>query len=192
MKKLVKSAIHTYWLEKLRSEANLLPSLTYFKTGYLGLSKCHPIFRVCGSSPWEIEKACVQMRLLLGRYRFEALTKHWLSHKFWLLPSCSHPSAKYDGNIESFFVSCYSLNPAREKFKLFFSSYLTEFPFLSSLTDEFLALNSIKFYLDPSTMPPVISMVQEYGEEVLYHLFKITRNYCFLLHELRNKLLANS
>ena len=68
------SRVLQYWLALLRTQASSLPSLRYLRTEYLGLTRCHPIFTTCGSSPWEVEKATTQARLLSGRYRMEALS----------------------------------------------------------------------------------------------------------------------
>ena len=74
VKTMVKSAVLQYWQEKLRAKADSLPSLCYMRTGFMSLTTCHPLFLSCGSSPWEVEKAVTQSRLLSGRYRLEALT----------------------------------------------------------------------------------------------------------------------
>ena len=74
----MKAAVTDYWLDQLRTKADSLTSLQYLRTKYMGLSKCHPIFRSCGSSPWEVEKGTSQARLLSGRYRVEALSGHWV------------------------------------------------------------------------------------------------------------------
>jgi hypothetical protein len=50
-----------------------LPS-QFLMNRYLGLSMPHPIYRTCGSSPWEVEKGTTQARLLSGQSRLEALT----------------------------------------------------------------------------------------------------------------------
>ena len=75
---MAKAAVTDYWLEKLRLQAEGLISLKYLKSRFLGLSRCHPIFWTCGSSPWEVDKATTQAQLLSGRYRLESLTSHWV------------------------------------------------------------------------------------------------------------------
>ena len=79
VKTKAKSAALEFWLDKLRTKADSLSSLLYLKTRFLGLTKCHPMFRSCGSSPWELEKATTQVRILSGCFRVEALTGHWVS-----------------------------------------------------------------------------------------------------------------
>ena len=54
VKALTKAAVHQYWLRKFRSKADSLSSLQYLQTRYLGLTRCHPMFRSCRSSPWEV------------------------------------------------------------------------------------------------------------------------------------------
>ena len=78
VKTMVKAAVHEYTLNKLRAKADSLTSLQYLRTKFLGLTKCHPLFRSCGASPWEAEKATTQARLLSGRYRVDTLSGHWI------------------------------------------------------------------------------------------------------------------
>ena len=55
VKSVAKSAVLQFWLARLRAQADSLPSLQYIKSRCLGLTRCHPIFRLCGSSPWEVD-----------------------------------------------------------------------------------------------------------------------------------------
>jgi hypothetical protein len=45
-----------------------------------------------------------------------------------------------------------------------------------------------QFLLDCSVIPRVISLVQEHGDDVLHHLFKISRTWCYSLHRDRLKI----
>ena len=81
VKKMARAAVLEFWLAKLRSQADVLPSLKYLQTGFMGLSTCHPLFRLCGSSQCEVEKTVSQARLLSGRYRVEAISCHWIAWK---------------------------------------------------------------------------------------------------------------
>jgi len=73
VKSMSKAAVVQFWLAKIRAQADSLTSLLYFKTRF----RCHPMITSCASSPWEVEKATSQSRLLLGRYRVESLTGQW-------------------------------------------------------------------------------------------------------------------
>ena len=52
---------------QFKVKADTLVSLNYMRTGFMSLTKCHPLYTSCGSSPWEVEKAVTQSRLLSGR-----------------------------------------------------------------------------------------------------------------------------
>ena len=64
VKRRCRPLVIEYWLKALRSQAAKLVSLRYLDTRFLGLTRCHPIFRLCPSSSWEVEKATVQVRLV--------------------------------------------------------------------------------------------------------------------------------
>ena len=103
VKSMVKTAVLQFWLNNLRAKADALTSLKYLKTGFMGLTKCHPMFRTCGSSPWEVEKATTQARLISGRYRVEALSGHWTpgnKEGLCTLPDCWGTSLSHKGTIE--------------------------------------------------------------------------------------------
>ena len=103
IKSMAKAAVLQYWLHHLRAQADSLSSLKYMQTRYMGLTKCHPLFRSCGASPWEAEKATSQARLLSGRYRVESLTGHWVPGNregLCTLPDCWGTSAAHKGSVE--------------------------------------------------------------------------------------------
>ena len=60
-KSLVKKRVISYWEQTLRHEATLLPSLTYFKPGFMSLIFVQPLWTTAGSSPMKRLK-------LLGRW----------------------------------------------------------------------------------------------------------------------------
>ena len=193
VKKTAKSGVLQYWLGTLRTKASSLPSLKYLKIEYLGLTKCHPIFTSCGSSPWEVEKATSQARLLSGRYRVEALSGHWTPWNrdgLCTLPECWQTEASHRGTVEAMLLSCPSLSTYRADLMQFCLTFLSRFPKLTCLAKICLELDPVQFWLDCSTMWPVISAKQSEGEWLLYPLFKVTRNYCHVLHSARVSLLS--
>ena len=193
VKTMAKAAVLQVWLAKLRSKAATLPSLKYLRSDFLGLVRCHPIFTTCGSSPWEVEKATTQARLLSGRYRVEALSGHWTPwNKAGLcsLPGCWNTEHSHRGTIESMLLSCPSLSPTRDDLVHLTWSYMTRFPQLSTVIRSCLTLDPVQFWLDCSTMAPVISAVQLHGEGVLQPLYRLSRNYCHVLHKARLSLLS--
>ena len=70
------------------------------------------------------------------------------------------------------------------------TSFLEANPSLVNLVRQCLAISAVQFWLDCSTMAPVISAVQLEGESVIFSLFKLTRNYCHVLHKTRQDLLS--
>ena len=158
----------------------------------MGLTRCHPIFWTCGSSPWETDKAITQARLLSGRYRVDALSGHWVPSNregMCTLPQCWMTDDAHKGTIESFLLFCPSLSNCRASLTLFKADFLAANPDLLPLVTECVTSNPMQFWLDCSTMPPVISAVQLGGQDLLHPLFKLTRNYCQSLHKERVRLL---
>ena len=193
VKTMAKAAVLQYWLDVLRTKASSLPSLRHLKTGYLGLMKCHPIFTTCGSSPWEVEKATTQARMISGRYRVEALTGHWVTwnREGWCsLPACWGKETNHKGTLESLLLSCPSLSETRADMLESSWLFLNNFPQISLLASTCFAMDPLQFLLDCSTMAPVISAVQRGGQGVLHPLFKVTRNICHSLHNARVALLS--
>ena len=188
VKALTRPAVLQYWLNQFRTKADTLPSLQYMRTGFLGLTKCHPIYRTCGSSPWEVEKGTTQARLLSGRFRVEALSCHWVpwnKEGLCTLPMCWRTAEAHRGTIESFLISCPSLSSTRQALLMFNQNHLLAHPNLVALVNTCLVMDPVQFWLDCSTMHPVISAVQKEGESLLYGLFKMTRNYCHGLYKAR-------
>lgn len=125
----------------------------------------------------------------------ESLTGHWVPGNregdgFCTLPDCWGTSAAHKGTVECLLLSCPSLSMTREALTEYSLTFLQAYPLLLPLVLECLALDPVQFWLDCSTMPGVISSVQEGNEEnVLFVLLKLTRNYCHDLHKARHSLL---
>ena len=143
--------------------------------------------------PYEVAKARVQALLLSGRYRTELLCRHWSSNSegFCLLPSCLGLGVKED--LEHILLKCGSLAGTRERLCSFTSKHAMSLPHLCSTL---LTLTRpdhpmfCQFLLDCSVIPDVISLVQALGEDVLHHLFKVSRTWCYSLHRDRLKMLG--
>ena len=65
----------SWWEERLRGEAALLLSLTYFKPMFMSLAFPHPMWTMA-ESPLEVRKACTVASILSGRY----VTNHRARH----------------------------------------------------------------------------------------------------------------
>ena len=188
-------AVKSYWHQKFLIDSKKYTSIKCLKIEFLNVGVCHPIYSSCGSSPHETMKACIQGRLLSGRYRFQRLKRHFNSEEslgLCILPSCISPESQHIEDIDSFFISCKSLKPARDSFENFKKAYFDSFPLLKDIVDDCLSICPTSFYLDCSTMSPVIVARQSYGIVVQNQLFRLCRHFCFLLHDLRTKLLSIS
>ena len=148
VKTMAKSAVLEFWLDKFRTKADSLSSLLYLKTRFLGLTKCHPMFRSCGSSPWQIEKATTQARLLSGRYRVEALSGHWVPWNragLCTLPDCWNTNLAHKGTVESFLITCPSLTTTRLVLEEFTTNLIQAHPYLLPLYNLCLTQDAIQF-----------------------------------------------
>ena len=125
--------------------------------------------------------------------RTEKLCRFWSKNTegFCLLPSCEGLQVVED--IEHMLSCCPSLNKARQVLVDFTINYSSGVPLLSDALLNFTnPYNPVfhQFILDCSSLPDVISLHQEHGQQVLNHLFKVTRTWCYTLHKERLKILG--
>ena len=110
-KNLVKSKVVDYWESILRVEAAKLPSLVNFKPMFYSLVKPHPIWTFSRGNPYEVEKACVQARMISGRYRTCWLSRHWSGDLSGMcsLPLCRE-TAPTPGTLHHIIFDCPDLS----------------------------------------------------------------------------------
>ena len=139
------------------------------------------------------KKAIIQAKLISGRYRLETLTKHFsISNKsddLCKLPQCQLAENSHVGDIDSFLWTCPSLHTERLLLINGINQFYEENPYLESPIRACLCSNRTLFILDCSVMEPVITLTQNLGPTILQQLFKLTRNFCFVLHKKRLSLL---
>ena len=124
----------------------------------------------------------------------EALSGHWTpgnKEGMCSLPECWATPASHKGSIEAFLLTCPSLSTTRIELTISTMRYLHDNPHLEELVRKCMLLSPVQFWLDCSSMPPVIAEVQVHGNVILQLLFKLTRNYCHGLHTARTKMLSN-
>ena len=155
---MARAAVREYWRKMLQTKADTLDSLTYMRTRFMSLTKCHPLYTTCGSSPWEVEKAVTQSHLLSGRYRLESLTGHWTPGNrdgLCSLPDCWETPSSHKGDVEAFLLTCPSLSTTRIELTISTLRFLHDKPQLDEIVRQCLVLNPVQFWLDCSTMPAV-------------------------------------
>ena len=189
-KKLTKALVIDYWEEKLRLEASILPSLSFFKPDFHSLTCPHPIFWTAGPNPYEVSKAIIQSRMLGGRYRTALLTKHWSSNRsgFCQAACC----LEVEESLEHVLLWCPMYAPAREKLVSLWLN--TTEPRIYLLVTSLLLgprLPLLQFILDASVNPTVITLCQKYGKVLLKIIFHLTRTWCYSIHRERARMLGN-
>ena len=196
-KKKCKSKVISWWEQRLRGEAALLDSLSYFKASHMSLSSPHPMWTMA-ESPYEVGKACTVASMLSGRYVTDHRARHW---------STSNPSGYCQlclltrhhailGTLEHQLLKCPVLRDTRSKSISQWTEYLLDKPSLLPIVrhhtltpgPEGVKLQ-MELLLDPSTCPMVIKAVQVSGNGILSHLLYLTRTWCHSHHIKRRKLL---
>ena len=185
-KKLVKSLVTDYWEQKLRMEASILSSLTYFQPAYHSLSRPHPILWTPGANPYEVGKAVIQLRMLSGRYRTAMLTRHWSPSR---RGTCPVPSCKEFETLEHLLIFCPYYEQTRERLKKLWLS--TPNPYILQIATQALTgpvSELVQLLLDASVTPTVISLTQVMGYDILKCIFHLTRTWCYAIHRERVKM----
>ena len=188
-KNLCKLNIQEYWRRKLSVEADGLQSLRFLDTRFLSLSSPHRIWQSLDGNPYQAQAASVQALLLSGRYRTERLCRYWSANNngYCLLGQCS--DLKIIENIEHFLLKCDALNDERRRLYENSLNVRVQYPILQPVLDAYLLTNDdnlkLKFLLDCSSLPMVISASQLLGDNVYSILFKLTRTWCRSLHRAR-------
>ena len=194
LKRIVKSKIVDFWEKRLRSDASKLTSLGFFKPHFYSLAKPHPIWSSAGNNPYEVEKACIQARMLSGRFRSCWLSRHWSGDSSG---SCSLPSCSLDptpGTLTHMLLDCQDLQPARQRVFTLWAEHLRDNPILLPVIRKYTIdcepSIQVQFLLDCSILPDVICLKQLHGNGVHVSLLYLTRTLCFSLHKMRLKLLG--
>ena len=194
-KTYVKKRVIDYWESVLREEAALLPSLSSFRPAFMSLSTPHPVWTTAGSSPANVAMATVQSVMLSGRYYTEALCSHWSKNKKGLCLLSPMVCRDTVEDIRHILQICPALSPCRHNLALFTEAYSEkiENPEIGTLLANLCDASHpsfIDFLLDCSSLPEVIVGVQQHGQVVLHHLFRVTRTWVFVLHRERLKILG--
>ena len=191
-KALVKKKIIDLWEHLLRDEATLLPSLGFFNPCFMSLQKPHHLWTTAGSSPAKVAKATVQALMLSGRYRTEALTRHWGQNKSG---TCKLSTLCIDSieDIPHILQFCPALTDTRKRLQDYTIEYASKLPdSVSALLLSYCDLNSsnfVQFLLDCSSLPDVISLAQSFHSQhdVFSSFFEVTRTWIYSIHRERLK-----
>ena len=184
-----KSKVTDIFEQKLRAEAEMLPSLEFFRPAFMSLSKPHPMWSHAGS-PFEVSKAVIAARMLSGRYRTDLLSKHWTRDNpngFCRLPGCSNQ----EGNLHHILLSCPALADSRASMISMWSNFMVSKPTLLPIVRHYTITEErlfMQFLLDPSCLPLVI-LNSKADPDLMKHCLYLSRTWCFSSHLARSKLL---
>ena len=181
-KKQVKANILKYWEVVLRSEASNLKSLMYFKPELYSLTRAHYMWSTSASNPFECSKSTVLARMLSGRFRTEALCKHWSSNKmgFCRAPTCRETP----GTLEHLLVTCPALDNTRERLYHMWLQRTVMFPSLHSTIREILDSDEstkTQFILEPLAFPQIAQDFNNHGQRFIDQLSYLTRTFAFYI-----------
>ena len=118
-KKMVKKAVHQYWIEKLRKEAETKKTLCYLNTTICDIGQVHPVWRY-GTDPIQVAMAATKARLLVQRYALTG-THNAGRNKQDHCPLCHGPPE----TLIHFILDCPSLIDARNPYMKKFLHALT-------------------------------------------------------------------
>ena len=190
-KRIVKQKVINYWELSLRNEAKKLTSLEFFHPEKMSLISPHPMWKTAGSSPTKVSMASVQSLMISGRYRTQGLLSHWSTNTSGICKT-SHSCGVVE-NLSHILQDCLALKQTRKKLRSFTTSYCVDKPAVQLIVQLYCTpgeQNFCQFILDCSVLPEVVSAVQQYGKDILVHLYNITRIWCYALHRDRLKILG--
>ena len=191
-KKMVKSRVIDYWENQLRKEAAELKSLTMFKPQFMSLTHTHPMWTTAQHVPYKVSMANIQALMLSGRYPCGTLVKHWSRTDGCCKLSSTCASIPED--IIHILQACPALTMVRERLLKFTLEKSRLLPGDAATLLIHLSHPSRSefcgFLLDCSASPPVIRIVQKYGNDILHLFFEVTRTWSYVLHRERLKLLG--
>ena len=189
---LVRLNVLDFWQVKLRADARKLElsSLKYFRPQYMSLSTPHLLWTTCGSSSYELNKACIQAKYLSGRFRTEKLLSHFKTgnSEFCQL----HPETETVGDLHHHLLDCPSLATSRARIFVYWDKISLTSPECQPILLKMKTTNPeefIQFILDCSVLPEIVAAAQLHGDHIYSSLFKATRTYCYTIYRARLNLL---
>ena len=131
---------------------------------------------------FECRKTTVLARMISGRFRSEYLTRHWSTNKqgFCLAETC----VEVLGDLEHLLIHCPALSVVRARLWDMFFSNSVQFPALYSFLlclEKSDPTTQIQFILDPSAFPDIAEMWDLFGQQVIDHIYYLTRTYAYYL-----------
>lgn len=192
-KKLVKLKITEFWQYQYLSDCSSesLSSLKFLNPSRCSLLRPHNVWVTAGSSSYECNKAIVVARMLSGRYRTERLVRFWTNNKegYCEADTC----IEVHGDLEHLLISCPALHPDRQRLYNLWLQKSQLCPPLHHLFQNIISsgpTEQVKFILSPSAHPVILTLTQQYGKELLDHVYYLTRTFAFNMHRRKSILIG--
>ena len=187
-KKIVTEKVTEYWQKQLVEEVLSLSSLSHFNPAYHALSQPHPMWQAAGSNPHEVNKTLVLSKMISGRYRTEKLSRFWSDNRlgYCMASTCD----QVVGDLPHLLLHCPSLHALRASLYRMWLTKAALFTELYNLVSQVLLSTDevkMRFILDPTSFPTIISLAQLEGAAVLDTVFYMSRTFAYALH--RKKLI---
>jgi hypothetical protein len=170
-KKMVRTAVHEYWLKELKQEAAKKSTLKYLFLDGCTLTDSHPLWNL-GIDPLTIHMAATHAQLLVQRYPIASL-QYSGSNKDAQCPLCNSA----EETIPHFMLHCASLASSRKTPLVNFLKILESNGFPPPHDDCYL----IQLILDPT-------YILGRKHYLIGLLLQSSRRLCFTLHSTRSQL----
>ena len=190
---LAKLMVTEYWRQVLVAECTSpsLSSLRYFDPLKASLSQPHPIWTSTAGNGYECGKGTILARMVSGRYRTEMMCRFWSTNKegYCLAPTCN----LVHGDLEHLLVVCPALDHVRHRLHSLWLLKTADCPPLQRLLMWILGSppdTQVRFILDSTACPQLITMIQVFGPEIMHRVCYLTRTWAFSIHRHKMKLLG--
>ena len=192
-KRLAKLKVTEYWHHVLATECSSpsMTSLRYFDPFKASLLCPHPMWSSTAGNSFECSKSTVLARMVSGRYRTEAMCRFWSTNRsgFCLSDTCQNVR----GDLEHMLIVCPALEHTRHRLHSLWCRKTVECPPLHRLILRILASTpetQVRFILDSTACPEIISLSQFYGQEIQDRILYLTRTWAFSIHRQKMKILG--
>ena len=174
-KRMVKSAITAYWSNKIVKEAETKSTLKYLNKTHHP-DKIHPVWDTAQNNDFDIKRAQVKARLLVGRYTLKTdLTKYRKEDPTCLL--CKQA----EEDIKHFLLECPALEEARQGYMKQLKTVINMYTGISTEELENNHGVMIQYILD-------CSVHLQNNSNAITSIEPITRKLCYALHAKRSAL----
>ena len=161
----------------------------YFDPLRASLSQPHQIWTSTAGNSYECGKGTILARMVSGRYRTEMLCRFWSTNKggYCLAPTCH----LVQEDLEHLLVVCPALDHVRHRLHSLWCLKTADCPPLQRLIMWILGSSpdkQVRFILDSTACPQLISLVQVFGQEIQDRVCYLTRTWAFSIHRHKIKL----